>query len=65
MFSHTKPNITAPQNHGTSNNQSNFLDRGQQRSPPLQQQVAFLMQQMQQMQQMQNQPEWVNARSWY
>ena len=65
MFSHTKPDISAPKSHGTSNTQNNFLERGQQRSPPLQQQVAFLMQQMQQMQHMQNQPEWVNARSWY
>ena len=59
MFSQTKPNITAPQSHGTLNTQANVLDRGQQQSPHLPQQVAFLMQQMH------NQPEWVNARSWY
>jgi hypothetical protein len=65
MFSHTKPDISAPKSHGTSNTQNIFLDRGQQRSPPLQQQDAFLMQQIQQMQQIQNQPEWVNGRRWY
>ena len=64
MFSHTKPNANArvPNNHGTYDDQTDFLGRRtQQPRAPLQQQMAFLMQQIEQMQ---NQQERVNHRGW-
>ena len=58
-----------PRDQGTTNpnNQGHFLAQGLSNGPPipLQQQMAFMMQQMQQMQQMQNQPRWENAGGWY
>ena len=64
MFSHFKENSSVYRNNMNHNNQADFLARGSQNAippNPLQNQVAFLMQQMQQIQ---NQARWENAQNW-